>query len=124
MRNAFTMIEMVFVIVIVGILAAVAIPKLAATRYDAKGATIVADLSTCINDAGNAYMMSGSFGHLTQSDKATVSCTKARECFAFTETDDNGTLTVSNLSGVDGACQEAQRIASMNLLARSHTINF
>ena len=35
MRTAFTMIELVFVIVILGILAVVAIPKLAATRDDA-----------------------------------------------------------------------------------------
>ena len=34
-RNAFTMIELIFVIVILGILASVAIPKLAATRDDA-----------------------------------------------------------------------------------------
>lgn len=34
-RKAFTMIELVFVIVVIGILAAVAIPKLAATRGDA-----------------------------------------------------------------------------------------
>lgn len=34
-RKAFTMIELVFVIVVLGILAAVAIPKLAATRDDA-----------------------------------------------------------------------------------------
>lgn len=34
-RTAFTMIEIIFVIVILGILAAVAIPKLAATRDDA-----------------------------------------------------------------------------------------
>ncbi|WP_060825557.1 type II secretion system protein [Sulfurospirillum cavolei] len=35
MKNAFTMIELVFVIVILGILAAVAIPRLAVTRDDA-----------------------------------------------------------------------------------------
>jgi len=34
-RNAFTMLELTFVIVIIGILSAVAIPKLAATRDDA-----------------------------------------------------------------------------------------
>ncbi len=34
-HDAFTMIELVFVIVVLGILAAVAIPRLAATRDDA-----------------------------------------------------------------------------------------
>jgi len=36
MRSAFSMIELIFVIVILGVLAAVAIPKLSATRDDAK----------------------------------------------------------------------------------------
>ena len=38
MKNGFTMIELIFIIVILGILAAVAIPKLAAVKEEAKQA--------------------------------------------------------------------------------------
>jgi len=40
-KKAFTMVELIFVIVIIGILAAIAIPKLAATRDDAEVSKIV-----------------------------------------------------------------------------------
>lgn len=45
-KNAFTMVELVFVIVILGILAAVAIPRLAATRVDAEITKGIADVSS------------------------------------------------------------------------------
>jgi type II secretory pathway pseudopilin PulG len=53
------MIELIFVIVIIGILAAVAIPKLAATRDDAKLAAKKANTKTCINDLVSAYTATG-----------------------------------------------------------------
>ena len=45
-KNAFTMIELVFVIVILGILAAVAVPRLAASRDDAHIAKGRADVAS------------------------------------------------------------------------------
>ncbi|MBE0514210.1 prepilin-type N-terminal cleavage/methylation domain-containing protein [Sulfurimonas sp.] len=45
-KNAFTMIEMIFVIVVLGILAAIAVPKLAATRTDAEISKGIADVAS------------------------------------------------------------------------------
>ena len=58
-KNGFTMIELIFVIVILGILSAIAIPKLASTRDDAKKSTFIANVKTCINDIGSSYTATG-----------------------------------------------------------------
>ena len=62
MKKGFTMIELIFVIVILGILASVAIPRLAATRTDAEVATTVANLRTLLSDAASYYAVKGEFG--------------------------------------------------------------
>ena len=55
MRNGFTMVELIFVIVIIGVLATVVIPKLAASRDDAKSSTLAANIRMCISDAAAEY---------------------------------------------------------------------
>ena len=59
MKKAFTMIELIFVIVILGILAAVAIPKLNATRDDAELAKANTNLTTLMSDIHSYYTSKG-----------------------------------------------------------------
>ncbi len=62
-KKAFTMIEMVFVIVVLGILAAIAVPRLAATRDDAtvaKGRSEVASIRSGIVTERQARLIQGS----------------------------------------------------------------
>ena len=59
MKKGFTMIELIFVIVILGILAAVAIPKLNATRDDAEVAKFATNISTVLGDFQSYYTSQG-----------------------------------------------------------------
>ena len=59
MKKGFTMIELIFVIVILGILASVAIPRLAGTREDAEISSAVANLRTLVSDANVYYVTKG-----------------------------------------------------------------
>jgi len=70
MRKAFTMIELVFVIVVIGILAGLAIPKFAVTRDDAiisKARTTVGALRTAIGMERQKRILRGDFSDINGS---------------------------------------------------------
>ena len=62
MKKGFTMIELIFVIVVLGILATIAIPLLHGTREDAEISTTAANLRTLVSDVSAYYTVKEGFG--------------------------------------------------------------
>ena len=105
-RSAFTMMELIFVIVILGILAAVAIPKLTATRNDAKISKELMSASIALQNLGAAYTAQGGFNNYT-----VAMADSAVECFTFTlnnAADGNISLAIK---AVSTACPATVRMA-------------
>ncbi|NOQ31580.1 MAG: prepilin-type N-terminal cleavage/methylation domain-containing protein [Helicobacteraceae bacterium] len=112
-RSGFTMIELIFVIVILGILAAVAIPKLSATRDDAKIAKGATELATAISDMGSYYTSQGSFGPVTSMTNVIFGGVELNasggatyeDCITITSSGANNTdLNVTYTTGQSAVC--------------------
>ncbi len=91
-RKAFTMIELVFVIVVLGILAGIAVPKLAATRDDAEVAKIRSDVSSirsAIISERQIRLLKGQSNYITRLDKGVA--TNAADVALF---DGNGSVVL------------------------------
>ena len=132
MKKAFTMVELIFVIVIISILAVVAITRLTATRDDAKIAKTVSNLKVVLYDAFSYYASQGGdiwktskWANVTDSLDTVQGNTLVLNspikiygednvsCFTITpNTDVNGTvLTVTSNNSSDDICKKAQILA-------------
>lgn len=114
-RFGFTMIELVFVIVILGILAAVAIPRLAATRYDAEVSKEVMTLSNKVGDLGAQFTAQGAFSS-TDIDNANFSM----GCYTLSG-DSDGNLTVHEVASTTAT--DTQTGGSAEVCSAAHILS-
>ncbi|WP_103582057.1 type II secretion system protein [Campylobacter concisus] len=114
MKKGFTMIELIFVIVILGILAAVAIPKLAATRDDAEIAKTATNIQTLIADLGSYYTSQGKFNNDVKKmsnvkNPVDIKNGKCLEVGAGNDTNGEIKMTI----GVDGLCKQVWELPGL-----------
>ena len=105
-RSGFTMPELVFVVVIIGILAAVAIPRLSVTRDDAALAKDVSLMAICIKDA-NSYTL-GTGDNFSSNDSDACGLV---QCYDINISESNMSVTIKS-DNPPGFCQGIPQLGS------------
>lgn len=113
-RGAFTMLELIFILAILGILAAIAVPKISASREDARLVALRADLSA-LRSSLPAYFLAQGSGSFLSAINLNASAWNIGEFSISSKLQSNGSSCLSaNL--VDGNGQIATSAASVRTL--------
>ncbi len=104
-RKGFTLIELLIVVVIIGILAAIALPKFAATKDKAKLASIKSDLRNLMTAQEAYFSDNATYGSLAQLQTASNFGLSAGNTGAGSGVVTGFTATVTNASITGGFTQ-------------------
>jgi general secretion pathway protein G len=113
--KGFSLIELIFAIVIIAIIASVAIPKLMGINGKAKTSTVSGDISTIISSIQSYHMVNKKIDKIsdsvtlnpsvwTISDKEVIFKESDKDCVKITVTDDNINLIIDETTG--NVCDE------------------
>ena len=97
-RKGFTLIELLIVVVIIGILAAIAIPKFAATKDKAKLASVKTDLRNFMTSEEAYFSDYATYGSLAQVQTASNYTMSAGNAGAAAASASGFTATITNTS--------------------------
>lgn len=117
MKKAFTMMELIFVITIIGILAAIAVPKFAATRSDAevtKAKATIASVKAALSTERQLRILRGNFNSI---DSLNADASGAFSTFGDGSGGDTGRFVLESTvpgcnGGSDTACWTATGTAT------------
>lgn len=111
-RKAFTMVELIFVIIVIGILSAIAIPKFAATRDDAtitKAINTVSSVRSALATERQKRILRGDFVDITD-----LADTNGENQPIFDEYEDNSTVLEYALRSCENANARGCWISTTN----------
>lgn len=128
MKKAFSMIELIFVIVILGILASLAIPKLNVTRDDAAIATAASNLPILLSDVSFYYTSKLDFADIKTMTNVKLEDDKFfvvgnEKCLEFSVDKSDAYMIVKKITGIktDGLCEKFLSLKSIEALLTART---